>query len=368
MEITIIFIIEKFKKMYLKKNFKIGRKFIGDDHRCLIVAEISANHNNNFTTIKKLINSAKKNGADLIKIQTYTAETLTIKSDRKDFQIKKKNPWGKNKNFWNLYKKAETPEKLTSKIFKYSRSIGMEIFSSPFDIQAVNFLEKMNCPAYKIPSPEITHIPMIERVAKTKKPIILSLGLANKSDIDLALKTIKKYGNNKIVLLQCVSSYPAPIEEQNIKSINEIKKQYKTLSGLSDHTKGFIAPVSAVVMGAKLIEKHFNVSNNKSVDSFFSTNEKEFKIMTDNIRLAEASLGNGKIEISKSSKENINTRRSIYVSKNIAKGETITKNNIKIVRPTYGLHPKFYKYILNKNSNTKLKIGDRFKLKYVKKK
>ena len=353
--------------MNTNKNFKIGSKIIGDKHRCLIVAEISANHNNNFNTVKKLINSAKKSGADLIKIQTYTADTLTIKSNRKDFQIKKKNPWSKSKNFWTLYNKAETSKELTAKIFRYSRSIGIEIFSSPFDINAVDFLEKLNCPAYKIPSPEITHIPMIERVAKTKKPIILSLGLSNVEDIELALKTIKKNGNNKIILLQCVSSYPAPINEQNIKSILEIKKKFKTLSGLSDHTKGYVAPVSAVVMGAKLIEKHFNILNNKTVDSFFSSNEKEFKKMSENIRLAEASLGNGKIEISKSSKENYNTRRSIYVSKNISNGDTISEKNIKIVRPGHGLHPKFYNYVLNKKSNANLKIGDRFKLKYVKK-
>ena len=354
--------------MNLKKVFKIGKKIIGEDNKCLIIAEISANHNNNFDTIKKLINSAKKSGADIIKIQTYTADTLTIESNKKDFQIKKRNPWSKNKNLWNLYKKAETSEKLTTKIFKYSRSIGMEIFSSPFDIGAVDFLEKINCPAYKIASPEINHIPLIERVARTQKPIILSLGLASIGDIDLALKTIKKTGNNKIVLLQCVSSYPAPITEQNIKSINEIQKKYKTICGLSDHTKGFIASTAAVAIGAKVIEKHFNLTNNKSVDSFFSTTEKEFKIMTDNIRLTEATLGNGKIEISKSSKDNFNSRRSIYVSKNIKKGEAINEYNIKIVRPNHGLHPKFYKHVLNKKSNTNLKIGDRFKLKYVKKK
>ena len=354
--------------MNLKKNFKIGSKSVGEDNRCLIIAEISANHNNDFKIIKKLISSAKKNGADIIKIQTYTADTLTIKSNRKDFQIKKKNPWNQNKNLWNLYKKAETSEQLTSKIFQYSRSIGMEIFSSPFDIGAVDFLEKIKCPAYKIASPEICHIPLIERVAKTKKPIIISLGLAEMKDIDLALKTIRKIGNNKITLLQCVSSYPAPINEQNIKSISEIKKKYKTLSGLSDHTKGFIASVSAVVIGANIIEKHFNLSENKSVDSFFSSTEKEFSIMVDNIRLAEASLGNGKIEVSKSSQDNFNSRRSIYVSKNIDKNEIINENNIKIVRPNHGLHPQFYKYVLNKKSNTSLKIGDRFKLKYVKKK
>jgi len=354
--------------MGFMKKFNIGNKFVGEGHRSLIVAEISANHNQNINTIKKIIKSAKKNGADLIKIQTYTAETLTIKSKKKDFLIKKDNSWSKDKYLWNLYKKAETSKSLTSKIFRYCKSVGIDVFSSPFDIDAVNFLENLRCPAYKIASPEINHIPLIERVAKTKKPIILSLGLSNRNDIDLAIKTIKKKGNNKIILLQCVSSYPASIKEQNIKSILEIEKKYKTLSGLSDHTLGFIAPVSAVVAGAKLIEKHFNISNNKSVDSFFSTNEKEFKKMTDNIRLAESSLGSGKIEISKSSKKNFNSRRSIYVSKNIKKGEVITKNNIKIVRPNYGLHPKFYNFILNKKSNRNLKIGDRFKLQYVKKK
>ena len=354
--------------MIFKQNFKIGNKFIGKDHRSIIIAEISANHNKNFNTIKRLIKSAKKSGADLIKIQTYTAETLTINSKKKDFLIKKNNSWSKDKYLWNLYKKAETSKSLTSKIFNYSRSIGIDVFSSPFDIDAVNFLEKLRCPAYKIASPEINHIPLIERVAETKKPIILSLGLSNINDIDLAIKTIRKKGNSKIVLLQCVSSYPASIKEQNIKSILEIEKKYNVLCGFSDHTLGFIAPVSAVAIGAKLIEKHFNLINNKSVDSFFSTNEKEFKKMTDNIRLIESSLGSGKIEISKSSKKNFNSRRSIYVSKNIEKGEIITNNNVKIVRPNYGLHPKFYNFILNKKSNTSLKIGDRFKLKYVKKK
>ena len=168
-------------------------------------------------------------------------------------------------------------------------------------------------------------------------------------------------------MLQCVSSYPAPVNEQNIKSIKNLNKNFKVLTGLSDHTKGHVAPMAAVVIGAKMIEKHFNLSNNRTVDSFFSSNEKEFKTMVDNIRLAESALGSGKIEISKSSKENYNTRRSIYVSKNISKGEKITKHNIKIVRPGHGLHPKFYNYILNKKSKINLKIGDRFKIKYVKK-
>lgn len=350
------------------KSFKIGNKKIGINEKCLIVAEISANHNKNFNITKKLIDSAYKNGADIIKIQTYTADTLTINSKKKDFLINKNNSWKDSEFLWKLYKKAETSNEITKKIFKYCKSKKITVFSSPFDLKAVDFLEKVNCPAYKIASPEITHIPLIKKVAKTKKPIILSLGLADEKDIKLALETIKKEKNHKIVLLQCVSSYPAPIEEQNINSINNIKKKYNVLSGLSDHTMGYVAPMSAVAVGAKIIEKHFNIKNNKSVDSFFSTNENDFNLMVKNIRLVEASLGNGKLKISKSSKKNINSRRSIYVSKKINKGELITSENVKIVRPAHGLHPKYFNYILNKKSNKSLMKGDRFKLDYIKKK
>jgi len=350
-----------------KSNFKIGKKIVGENHKCLIVAEISANHNQNFNTTKKLINAAKKSGADLVKIQTYTADTLTINSKKKDFLIKKNNAWSKDKYLWKLYKKAQTTHDLTKKIFKYCKLIDIGVFSSPFDIDAVNFLENLNCPAYKIASPEVTHIPLIEKVAKTKKPIILSLGLSNIKDIDLAIKTIKKTGNKKIILLNCVSSYPAPINEQNLKSIIEIKKKYKTLVGLSDHTLGLIAPVVAVSKGAKMIEKHFNIRNNKAVDSFFSTNANDFKIMVEGIRSAELSFGNGKIEISKSSKENLNSRRSIYISQDIKKGERFSSKNIKIIRPGFGLHPKYYKFVLNKKSKNGLKIGDRMMLRYVSK-
>lgn len=351
--------------MYFKKNFKIGTKFVGEKHKCLIVAEISANHNNKFSTVKKLISSAKKSGADLIKIQTYTANTMTIDVNQKDFRIKKKNPWNKEKNLWNLYKKAETPNDLTFKIFDYARSLGMEVFSSPFDTNAVDFLEKINCPAYKIASAEINHIPLIERIAKTKKPIIISLGLALNKDIDLAIKILKKNKNDKLILLNCVSSYPAPLEEQNLKSLLSIKKKYKSLVGFSDHTKGIIAPISAVSLGAKVLEKHFNISNNKSVDSFFSTNEKDFKILIDSIRLAESTFGSGQIKISKSSLKNFNSRRSIYVSKDINEGELINRDNVKVVRPNYGLHPKYYNYIQKRKCKKNLKKGERFKLAYV---
>ncbi len=351
--------------MYFKKKFKIGTKTISDKHKSIIIAEISANHNNDFRTIKKLINSAKKCGADFVKIQTYTPNSLTLNCKKKDFEIKKDNAWSRDKYLWNLYKRSFTSKELTKKIFTYCKKKKIGIFSTPFDLETVDFLEKLKPPAYKIASPEITHLPLIERVARTYKPIIISLGLSSKEDIDLALKTIKKTGNKKIILLQCVSSYPAPIDEQNLKSISAIKKKYQVLSGFSDHTLGYIAPLTAVISGANLIEKHFNISKNKSVDSFFSTEETVFKKMVDYIRIAEKSLGDGIIKISKSSKKNFNSRRSIYVSKDILKGQIINKDNIKIVRPGWGLHPKFYKKILGKKIKTNLKKGDKLKLKYV---
>jgi len=352
-------------KNFFKKKFKIGTKLISEKSKTFVIAEISANHNNNFNKIRKLIKSAKKNGADFVKIQTYTPETLTLKSKKKDFKIKKDNAWSKSKFLWNLYQKSQTSLNLTKKIFEYCKKINVEVFSTPFDEETVDYLETLNSPIYKIASPEINHIPLIEKVAKTGKPIILSLGLATPKDIQLALKTIKNCNNRKVILLQCVASYPAPIEEQNIKSINKIKKKYGVLSGLSDHSVGYIAPVVAAVSGANIIEKHFNLLNNKSVDSFFSTNEKEFKVMVDSIRLAENSLGSGKIQISNSSKKNLNSKRSIYVSKKIKRGQKITNKNVKVIRPGLGLHPKFYKFILGKKSKVNLSTGDRFKLKYV---
>ncbi len=351
--------------MNFKKNFKIGHKRIGLNSRALIVAEISANHNQNLFTTKKLITSAIKNGADVIKIQTYTADSLTLNLKKKDFIIKKDNAWGKDKYLWKLYKRAETSADLTKKIFKFCKSKKIIVFSTPFDLGTVDLLEKLNCPAYKIASPEITHIPLIEKIASTKKPIILSLGLSSIKDTELALKTIKKKGNLKVAILQCVASYPAEINEQNLLAIKELIKKYNIIVGLSDHTLGYVSPITSVALGAKIIEKHFNIKKNNSPDSFFSTNEDDFNLMVKNIRLTEASMGNGKIKISKSSKKNYNSRRSIYVSSKIQKGELITNQNIKIVRPGYGLHPKFFKYILNKKSKKTLKFGDRFKLKYV---
>lgn len=318
--------------------------------------------------MKKLIIKAKKSGADLIKLQTYTPDTITLNSNKKDFQITKKTPWKKNKNLWSLYDKAQTPWGWHKEIFKLGKKINIDIFSSPFDEQAVDMLEELDCPAYKIASAEITHVPLIEKIAKTKKPVILSIGLADLHDINLAIKTLKKNGCKHIGILQCVSSYPSPLKEQNLSLIPLIRKKFRLVSGLSDHTIGITAALTSVALGASIVEKHFNLNDKKkTVDSFFSLGDLGFKEMIKEIRNVEATIGNANFEISKSSKKNLNSRRSIYISRKINKGEKFTFKNIKVVRPSFGLHPKYFKEVLGKKATKTLALGDRLKLEYVSK-
>jgi len=350
-------------------NIKIGKFILGKNKQCMIVAELSGNHNGNFQRMKKIIQAAKKAGADAVKLQTYTPESMTLNSKKKDFLIIKDTPWKKHKNMWNLYEKAHTPWAWHSKIFTLCKKLDLEVFSSPFDEKAIDLLESLNCPAYKVASAEINHIPLLEKLAKTKKPIILSLGLANFEDIKLAIKILKKNGNKKLILLQCVASYPSPLEEHNLLKIKKILKKFSCLSGLSDHTKDNLAPITAIALGASMIEKHFNLSDNiKTVDSFFSLNEKQFNKMVVDIRKVEKSLGKGDFKLSKSSIKNLNSKRSIYISKNIKKGEIVSIDNIKVIRPSFGLHPKFYQFIIGKKVNKNLYAGDRFKLEYINKK
>jgi len=350
-------------------KFKIGQTTIGENTPCFVVAELSGNHNGDFNRVKKMILKAKKAGANAIKLQTYTADTITLNSNKSDFKIIKNTPWKNHGNLWNLYNSAFTPWKWHKKIFKLARKLKIEIFSSPFSESAVELLENLNCSAYKIASAEINHIPLLEKVAKTKKPVILSIGLANLSDIKIAISTLKKNGCRKIAILQCVSSYPSPIKEQNLIKIKDIKKKFNVVSGLSDHTIGTTSALASVALGGSIVEKHFNLDDTKkTVDSFFSLREKDFKIMVRKIRDVELAIGKVNYNISKSSRKNLNSRRSIYVSKQINKGEIISKDNIRVIRPGFGLHPKFYKKILGKKVNKKLTIGTRFKLNYISKK
>jgi len=356
------------KNLQKNKFTKIG-KFDFSLKKTFVVAEISSNHNRSLSRAINLIKKAKKAGADAVKLQTFTAETITLNTNRKDFRLNhlKEKKWRKFKNFYSLYKSAETPLSWHKKLFNLAKKLKIEIFSSPFDESSVLFLEKLNCVAYKIASPEINHIPLLIKIAKTKKPVILSTGLADINDINLAIKTLRKNNSGKIYILKCNSSYPAPLEESNLKNISYLYKKYNLPVGLSDHSIGDTAAISAVSLGACIIEKHFNLNDNKkTLDSFFSLNSKEFKIMVEKIRETEKVLGQYNYIISKSSIKNLKAKRSIYVSKDINKNQKITHKNIKVVRPGLSLHPQFYFDIIGKVTKKKLKKGDRIDLKFLK--
>lgn len=330
-----------------------------DSKGVFIVAELSANHNGSLDTAIQTIKAAKRAGADAIKLQTYTADTLTIDSDKPDFIIKNGSIWD-GKSFYDLYQEAFTPWEWHEELFQVAKEEGLVCFSSPFDSSAVDFLEQFNVPAYKIASFEITDIPLIEYTASKGKPMILSTGIATEEDIELALKTIRKQGNEQIALLKCTSSYPAPLEEANLVMIREFEQKYGVLSGLSDHTLGITAPVVATCMGAKIIEKHFIL--NKSIggpDASFSLDEREFSKMVEAVRAAEKSLGKVSFELTEKQLKGRDFSRSIYVVKDIKAGEFFTEENIRSIRPGFGLPPKYYHEVLGQESTEDFQKGDR---------
>ncbi len=331
-----------------------------------LVAEMSGNHQGTFNGANKFVKQAIKNGADVIKFQVYKAETITLKSKKKDFLVNTTGVWGKYKTLHDLYEKAHTPWEWIFKLANLLNSKKFPWFASPFDASSVDFLEKLDCQAYKIASPEITDIPLVEKILSTKKPIIFSTGLATLKDIDLLVKTIKKK-HNKFAILKCVSSYPNPLEDLNLLSIKLLKDKYKCSVGFSDHTIGDLASKVAVTQGATIIEKHFKVDNDKSsIDSHFSmelSNLRKFKKDLNDINII---LGKKKLILSASAKKNLSGRRSLYISKKIMKGEKFTLKNVKSVRPSFSLHPKHLKIILGKTSTKNLKLGDRILKKDIK--
>ena len=318
-------------------------------------------------TAKKTIKAAKKAGANAIKLQTYTPDTITIKSQKNDFLISNNSIWD-GMYLYDLYNEAYTPWEWHRELFEISKDLGLECFSTPFDKTSVDFLEELNVSMYKIASFEITDIPLIEYVASTGKPIILSTGIADLNDIETAIKTIRKIGNNEIALLKCTSSYPSPPEESNLIMIQDFKERFDLIPGLSDHTLGIQAPVIATSLGAKIIEKHFILD--KSVggpDSSFSLDQEEFTKMVNAIREAEVYIG--KVDYNLSQRQILSKQfsRSLYVTREIKKGECFSEKNVQSKRPGYGLHPKHLKDIIGKESNRDIEIGERFDLKYIKK-
>jgi pseudaminic acid synthase len=329
-----------------------------------IIAELSANHNGSLETAIETIRAAKRAGADCIKLQTYTADTITIDSNKDDFLIKG-TIW-EGKNLYQLYQEAYTPWEWHEEIFRIAKEEGLVCFSSPFDKTAVDFLENLDVPAYKIASFEITDIPLIEYVASKGKPIILSTGIAGIADIELALDACRRMGNNDIALLKCTSSYPAPINEANMVMVKDLAERFNVISGLSDHTMGATVPVVATCFGAKIIEKHFILDRSiGGPDASFSMNEEEFATMVQAVREAESAIGVVDYTLTEKQAKGKDFSRSLYVVEDMEAGGIITEKNVRSIRPGFGLHPKYYNEILGKTVVQNIEKGERIELKNI---
>lgn len=335
------------------------------DNSVFVIAELSANHNGSLETALETIRAAKRTGANAIKLQTYTADTLTIQCDKDDFIIKSGSIWDGN-TFYDLYKSAYTPWEWHEELFKCAKEEGLICFSSPFDKSAVDFLENLNVPAYKIASFEITDIPLIEYVASKGKPIILSTGIATLEDIELALDACKRMGNNNIALLKCTSSYPAPIEEANMAMIPDFKERFDVVPGLSDHTLGSTVPIVATTLGARIIEKHFILDRSiGGPDASFSMNEEEFTEMVKAVRETEKAVGVVSYEPTEKQIKGRAFSRSLYVVQDIKKGEIISEKNVRSIRPGFGLHPKYLRDFLGKKLNYTVEKGTRLSIDMI---
>ena len=327
---------------------KIDNFEINETSTCFIIAELSANHNGNIDIAKRTIIAAKRAGANAVKLQTYTPDTLTIDCDNEYFQIHEGTLWD-GKTLYQLYGEAYTPWEWHEELFELAKNEGLICFSSPFDKSAVDFLEELNVPAYKIASFEIQDIPLIEYAASKQKPMIISTGIADEEDISLAIEACHKMNNQDIILLKCTSSYPAPLELANLNTIPDLKERFNVQVGFSDHTYGSLAPTVAVTLGAKVIEKHFILD--KSIggpDADFSLDVDEFKEMVDKVRDTERLLGTVSYEIPEKVKKNRKFARSLFLVSDVKTGERVTEKNVRSIRPGYGMHPKFLNKILGK--------------------
>lgn len=346
-------------------EMKINNHIISNESSCYIIAEISANHGNNIQVVKDSILSAKNIGANAAKIQTYTADTITLNSNNKDFQIKQGTIWD-GRTLYDLYTEAQLPWEWHEELFAYAKEINFTLFSSPFDTTAVDLLEKLDTPAYKIASFEITDYNLIRYVASKKKPIIISTGIATEEEIKDVIEICKSENNHQIAILQCTSAYPAPLERANLKNILDFKNSFNVLAGFSDHTLGSTAAIASISLGAKIIEKHFILDKNiPSPDSSFSLDPQEFKNLIIDIRNTEKLLGKVDYLLTPEREKSRHFSRSLFTSKKIKQGEIFTIENIKSVRPGTGLHPKYLNKILGKKSLVDLDFAQALKLEFV---
>lgn len=351
----------------LKKIFHIDKFKVGAYQRPLIVAEMSGNHDQSIERALKIVDLAAECGADAIKLQTLSPNKITLNSERSEFLIKdKSSPWYGMK-LYDLYTRTQTPLSWHKKIQQRAKKRGLIFFSSPFDEDAVDFLEDLNVPVYKLASFENTHLPLIKKIARTGKPLIISTGMATMSEIKTSVNTARDNGCTKIILLKCTSSYPSSVKESNINGITKLQKQFECPVGLSDHTLGIGAAIASIPLGSALIEKHLTItSGDEGIDSSFSLDHKTFKHLVEESKNAWESLGSYEIKPTKSEKISKKFRRSIYTKEDIQKGEKFTSNNLIVVRPNVGLEPSYFEKIIGTTSKKNLKKGTPLLMKHLK--
>jgi N-acetylneuraminate synthase len=338
-------------------SFQIGHHLVGTGHPAYIVAELSANHSQSFDKAVLIVRAAREAGVNAVKLQTYTADTITIRSDRECFRIKGGTLWD-GRTLHDLYQEAFTPWEWQPKLKQVCDELGLDLFSSAFDPSAVDFLENMGVPAHKIASPELVDLPLIQKMARTGKPLILSTGMATVEEIEEAIGTARNAGARQLALLRCTSAYPAPPDEMNLRSIPDMMQRFGLAVGLSDHTPGIAVSVAAVSLGASLIEKHLTISRAEGgPDSAFSLEPQEFKALVDSIRSAEKALGVVQYGPTPHEIKTRAYRRSLFVVRELKKGDLFTSENVRSIRPADGLHPRHLSEVIGRHAAVDIERG-----------
>lgn len=341
----------------MDKKIQIGKRYVGEGEKAFIVAEVSANHLQDYGRAEAIIKAAAQAGADAVKLQTYTPDTITLDCDNDYFQITQGTIWD-GTTLHKLYEEAYTPWEWQPKLMEYANGLGLECFSSPFDATAVDFMREMDMPAYKVASFEINDIPLIRKIARIGKPIILATGIAYLEDMERALRACREEGNEQIVLLKCTSAYPSPYEEMNLKVIPNMAQVFDCITGLSDHSMGTAAAVASVALGAKMIEKHLTLSREDGgPDGAFSMEPDEFKKMVDEIRIVEKALGKVTYELTEQQKRSREDGRSLFVVKDMKEGEAFTEENVRSIRPAFGLHTMYFDEVMGKKARRDISKG-----------
>lgn len=346
-------------------TIRIGSRLIGEGQPTYIVAEMSANHLQDYDRAEAIIRAAKAAGADAVKLQTYTADTITMDCENEYFQIKQGTIWD-GTTFYKLYQEAFTPWDWQPRLVKLANDLGMDCFSSPFDFTAVDFMEEMDMPAYKIASFEIRDIPLIRKIAKLGKPVIMATGIAYLEDIERAVRVCREEGNEQIILLKCTSTYPSPYEDMNIRVIPHMAEVFDCMTGLSDHSMGSAVAVASVALGARMVEKHFTLSRaDGGPDAAFSMEPAEFKKMADEIRIVEKALGRVTYQLTEKQERSREEGRSLFVTQDIGAGEVFTPENLRSIRPAFGMAPMYYEEVLGKKARVSIPRGTPMAWEYV---